>query len=66
MSKQSNSTGIGLVGLLGIAFVILKLCGVISWSWWWVALPFWGVIPVVLLVLLVAVIVVAFKGIRRR
>ncbi len=27
--------------LLGIAFVVLKLCGVIGWSWWWVTLPFW-------------------------
>lgn len=27
--------------LLGVAFVILKLCGVINWSWWLVTVPFW-------------------------
>lgn len=31
-----------LLGLLGIAFVVLKLTAVISWSWWLVTLPFWG------------------------
>lgn len=34
-----------LIGLLGVAFVGLKLTNVIDWSWWWVTLPFWG--PVV-------------------
>lgn len=33
--------GIGATGLLGVAFVVLKLCGVIEWSWWWVLSPFW-------------------------
>lgn len=44
MGKESNSSGSGisLIGLLGVAFVILKLCKVINWSWWWVTLPFWG------------------------
>lgn len=30
-----------LLSLLGIIFVILKLLGVITWSWWLVTLPFW-------------------------
>lgn len=34
--------GIGVFGLLGVAFVVLKLCNVITWSWWLVTLPFWG------------------------
>ena len=33
---------IGIPAILGIVFVILKLCGVIAWSWWWVTCPFWG------------------------
>lgn len=31
-----------VLGLLGVAFVVLKLTGFISWSWWLVTLPFWG------------------------
>jgi phosphoglycerol transferase MdoB-like AlkP superfamily enzyme len=46
MSKSSDtkgsSSGIGVFSLLGVAFVILKLCHVIDWSWWWVTAPFWG------------------------
>lgn len=38
---SSSSGGIGIVGLLGVAFVVMKLCGVIDWSWWWVTAPFW-------------------------
>lgn len=27
--------------LLFIVFLILKLTGVITWSWWWVTCPLW-------------------------
>jgi len=28
--------------LLFITFLVLKLTGVIGWSWWWVTVPLWG------------------------
>lgn len=42
MSTQGNNSssgGVGFMGLLTIVFIILKLCEVISWSWWWVLSP---------------------------
>ena len=27
---------------LFLAFLTLKLTGVIAWSWWWVTAPLWG------------------------
>ena len=33
------SGGIGFTGMLQIVFIVLKLCNVISWSWWIVLLP---------------------------
>ena len=39
--SSSSSAGIGFSGLLAIAFIILKLCGVINWSWLWVLSPLW-------------------------
>lgn len=33
--------GIGLAGAVFIVFLVLKLCGVIAWSWWWVTAPLW-------------------------
>ena len=48
MADSKSSSGIGVLGLLGVAFVVLKLTGYIDWSWWWVTLPFWGGIAMVL------------------
>lgn len=41
MNNKQASGGIGFAGLLTIVFIILKLCGVIAWSWWWVLSPLW-------------------------
>ena len=42
MNGKQTSSGIGFTGLLTIVFIVLKLCGVIAWSWWWVLLsPLW-------------------------
>lgn len=31
----------GLDGVLLVVFIVLKLCGVIAWSWLWVLSPLW-------------------------
>ena len=33
--------GIGLLEILCVIFIILKLCGIIAWSWWLVLIPLW-------------------------
>lgn len=53
-SEKSNSGRIGFGGLLGLAFIILKLCKVIDWSWWWVLSPFWIVGAIIILLLVIA------------
>ena len=30
-----------LSGVLLVTFIVLKLVGVIDWSWWWVLSPLW-------------------------
>ena len=58
-SKSSSASGgIGLFGVLGVVFVVLKLCGVIDWSWWWVTAPFWGPVALFLVVLAICGMVV--------
>lgn len=39
--KQSVNNGITFWSLMGLVFIVLKLCQVINWSWWWVLAPFW-------------------------
>lgn len=41
MAQNNQSNGIGFVGLLSVAFIVLKLVGVIKWSWLWVLSPLW-------------------------
>ena len=52
-NNSSSSSGIGILGLLGVAFVVLKLTKVIDWSWWWITLPFWGGFALVLIILII-------------
>lgn len=42
MTNQSSVCGgVPFVGLLTIVFIVLKLTGVIGWSWWRVLAPMW-------------------------
>ena len=52
MANKTNSStgGIGFLGLLTIVFIVLKLCNVISWSWWWVLSPFWVPLAVAVII----------------
>jgi hypothetical protein len=46
--NSSTSGGVSVLGLLGVAFVVLKLTGYIGWSWWWVTAPFWAPLAIFL------------------
>ena len=41
VQTQTTSSGIGISTVLVIVFLILKLVGVIDWSWWW---NYWWII----------------------
>lgn len=38
---MNKRNGITIDEVLLIVFIILKLCDVIDWSWWWVLSPIW-------------------------
>ena len=42
--KNDNTVirSVVLIDLLAVTFIVLKLTGVISWSWWLVLAPLWG------------------------
>lgn len=57
MDKKVTVTFNGIVpALLGVAFVILKLCKVINWSWVWVLAPFWIPLALSLIIIIIAVL----------
>lgn len=53
-SSGGRGAGVGVLGLLGVAFVVLKLCNVIEWEWIWVLAPFWIPAAVGLCILVIA------------
>ena len=48
---QTSSGGIGVLSTIGIVFIVLKLCGVIGWNWFWVLTPFWGQLALALVII---------------
>lgn len=48
------SGSIGFFGVLFFVFLVLKLTGVIGWSWWRIAAALWG--PLMVVVVLITVV----------
>lgn len=55
-SNGATSGGIGLGGAVFIVFLVLKLCGVIDWSWWWITAPLWGGFVLVIIIFIIVFI----------
>lgn len=60
MGNNVNYSGPGLLTILTAIFVVAKIWGKISWSWWWVFSPIWIPISVGLFVIILMVIIGAF------
>lgn len=58
-SVTVRTPGVGFTGLLTLVFIVLKLTGVISWSWLWVLSPIWISLGLFLLVAIPFLILVA-------
>jgi len=56
-SSASPSGEVRFVGLLAVTLALLKICGVIAWSWWWVLSPIWITTVLALAVLAAAVVI---------
>lgn len=68
MSKNTSvnaSGGVGVTGLLQVALIVLKLCEVIDWSWWWVLLPIWGTAGLLVTILLAALVVAVVRECKK-
>ena len=56
-NKKNNATvntGMKFCDVLLIVFIVLKLCKVINWSWWWVLSPFWIPLGLAIILLLIS------------
>ena len=60
--ERRVSGGADFYDLLTIAFIVLKLCGVIDWNWVWVFAPLWGSIAIYCLAVVVSSVVDAWRS----
>ena len=58
-TKNNPIISIGLADQLLVVFIVLKLTGVIAWSWWWVLSPLW--IPVAIFTIVVVIAAIFMK-----
>lgn len=52
--RNTGSGGLNFYHVLTVALIVLKLCGVIDWSWLWVLSPLW--IPIAIIAVILAVL----------
>lgn len=67
-STTPTATGPGLLGFLGLMFIAFKLLGitvVATWSWWLVLLPIWGPLALLLVILLIVGIIFLISVLRK-
>ena len=50
--NNNTGSGIGLLDVILVVNIILKLIGVINWSWWVVLWPLWVIIVIFIIVVL--------------
>lgn len=55
--NDSSKKGVGILGIVQIVFVILKLCGLINWSWWAVLIPLWIDLGIIALFVMIYMII---------
>lgn len=56
-NSSAKSGGVSVLGVIQIVFIILKMVGVISWSWWVVLIPLWITIGLILFIALCTIAV---------
>ena len=58
--------GMSFLEVLLLVFIVLKLCKVINWSWWWVLSPIWIPLGLAIILLLISgFIKLIYKSKRR-
>lgn len=57
--KKMNINGISLALIYGMILIVLKILGLVEFSWWYVLMPFFAIFGLILLVSIMAALVEA-------
>jgi hypothetical protein len=65
-NNEPATSGIGLGGIVFIVFLVLKLCNIINWSWWWVTAPLWlPSMTIIVIAIIVGILTGIIKGLKK-
>lgn len=68
--KHGNNTGVAvpfvlLSGMVTALFVVLKVFGIITWSWWWVLSPVWLPVIIFIAAVIIGLVIMMIKEKRK-
>ena len=52
-NKQISNSGLTFLDVLTVVFIVLKLLGKITWSWFWVLSPVWISLIIYVIIIIV-------------
>ena len=60
ISERNEGTTVirRILELLLVVFIVLKLTGVITWSWWWILSPLWIPLAIALIITIIFLILI--------
>ena len=56
----AQDSGLGIISVVQIVFLILKLIKLIDWPWWAVLIPTWSSLGTLVLTIIIALLVLLF------
>lgn len=59
ISEAPQRSGVGILTVLQIIFIVLKVAGLVAWSWWVVLIPLWISLGLTVLAV-ICIMVIAF------
>ena len=62
-NRSYDTIGSGTTALQ-INFLVLKLCNLINWSWWWVLSPLW-ISFAIWLIAVIVVVIIKYRATKR-
>lgn len=64
--SKSKSISSGLCDVLLVVFIVLKLLGVVTWSWVWVLAPLWIPHCIVIVMTIIPAILISLEALQRK
>lgn len=61
--ERRGCTGWGLAIILTLIFIVLQICNIITWTWFWILSPLWimGIIDILIILFFIIIFTTFYK-----